>query len=74
MVRQLGLFSLGQRELQNTILKFGVHILGLYGLADIEAAAALAGVTLLPDVAAFLLFVFVQTLGGADGVVEFVIV
>ena len=68
MLRQLLLRGLGQRQLQDAVLKFGVDVGGLDAVAHIKAAAALAGVTLLPDVAALLvLLVPVQALGGADG-------
>lgn len=62
---QFFLYLLGKRYSQDTILKLGGHIPGFNPFAHKEAAAAGAGVPLLTDVLALLIFlVFVQSLGG----------
>lgn len=63
----LGLF-LGDRQLQDAVLKFGADLFLGDAVPHIEGAAALAGVTLLTDVTAFFVgLIFIKTLGCADG-------
>ena len=62
----LGL-GLGQMQGQDAVLKLSADVLGLQFLADIEAACAAAGSTLLADIAALVVLVIQLLIAlGAD--------
>ena len=64
---QLLLLGLRQRDLQDAVLEFALHVLGADALADVEAPAHRTGVTLLTDVFAVLLLILIEALRGLNG-------